>query len=557
MSRDTYQEFCGLSDKKAAGKSLSLAEEARLLELGTTDVVCQKDRDIFRRLTELDVEVSSTRDETILSRALSTVAHEEKVVPLRRQGDVRQASQNQASQNQPKHQGTESSARGRRRMRSALVGVVAAAVLALAFVRLEGTNDAASPPQKMVTQGARSVETVELTFTSGEVLVDGKREVVGPDALGPESVIEVREGGACFSIEKATDVCLAAHSKLRLDALRAGKREVTLLAGRAVAALLPRAPERAFSIVSEGTRATAIGTMYAVERLSSAKTQVTVLEGIVEVQGSSQAKRIAKDQNVLVSGGEVAAPSPTTRSELAKHEATVAPRALWQAKSVGVLHVASEPEGAQVFLSGVAVGSAPVSILLGIGVHEISLESEGYESAKSAPRLTPGEVQRMVVPLKRTPAPELAQKDAHVGAMNPGSPVTGNPVNDQPATILARLSRAREAMKAGKWQEAASIYESLRHAYPGSAESHTVLVTLGQLQLDRLKQPSQALRSFRAYLSVGGPLSQEAQFGKIRALRQLGQGAEEREAISEYLSKFSGSADATNLRVRLSELSKK
>jgi outer membrane protein assembly factor BamD (BamD/ComL family) len=66
-------------------------------------------------------------------------------------------------------------------------------------------------------------------------------------------------------------------------------------------------------------------------------------------------------------------------------------------------------------------------------------------------------------------------------------------------------------MSSGQWTQAAVTYRQLRRSHPGSAQAKTVLVALGQLQLDRPGQPAAAKQSFSAYLSAGGgALSQEA-----------------------------------------------
>jgi hypothetical protein len=97
-------------------------------------------------------------------------------------------------------------------------------------------------------------------------------------------------------------------------------------------------------------------------------------------------------------------------------------------------------------------------------------------------------------------------------------------------------------------------YQKLRQTHPAIPESHTVLVALGQLQLDRLGQPAQAIASFNQYLGSGGGLAQEARFGKIRALRVLGDRAAERAAIREYLQHYPRGVDATSLKRRLAQL---
>jgi hypothetical protein len=79
---------------------------------------------------------------------------------------------------------------------------------------------------------------------------------------------------------------------------------------------------------------------------------------------------------------------------------------------------------------------------------------------------------------------------------------------------------------------------------------------LGDIQLANLGDASGALRSFDAYLARGGELTQEAKYGRIRALRALGRSAEERKAIEEFVAAYPRSVQASTLQSRLEELRK-
>jgi outer membrane protein assembly factor BamD (BamD/ComL family) len=117
------------------------------------------------------------------------------------------------------------------------------------------------------------------------------------------------------------------------------------------------------------------------------------------------------------------------------------------------------------------------------------------------------------------------------------------------------LNEARALLRQGRWAKAASSYRRLRQLHPKSSEARTVAVALGQLELDRLGQPQAAKNSFQNYLDAGGgALSQEARYGKLRALRALGERSAEREAIHQYLALYPASANAPALERRKSAL---
>jgi tetratricopeptide (TPR) repeat protein len=108
----------------------------------------------------------------------------------------------------------------------------------------------------------------------------------------------------------------------------------------------------------------------------------------------------------------------------------------------------------------------------------------------------------------------------------------------------------------GQFQRAADVYRKLYETSPGSAAGGTALVSLGELSLAPLNDPRAALAAFDAYLSIGGALSQEAAFGRIRALRALGRTADERTAIERFVARYPKVPQSRILRERLQTLVK-
>jgi hypothetical protein len=69
-----------------------------------------------------------------------------------------------------------------------------------------------------------------------------------------------------------------------------------------------------------------------------------------------------------------------------------------------------------------------------------------------------------------------------------------------------------------------------------------------------LRDPRGALNAFDSYLAGGGPLAQEAMFGRVRALRALNRPAEERLAIERFLAAYPEAPQRHVLRARLSAI---
>ena len=133
-------------------------------------------------------------------------------------------------------------------------------------------------------------------------------------------------------------------------------------------------------------------------------------------------------------------------------------------------------------------------------------------------------------------------------------PVSSRPSRVAPSQPADLLGQAREERSRAHFAQAAELYRKLEATSPDSAEAHVALVALGDLQLTHLGDAAGALRSFDAYLRSGGGLSQEAWYGKIRALRELGRTSDERQAIERFLVAYPSAVQASALRSRLAEL---
>jgi len=111
------------------------------------------------------------------------------------------------------------------------------------------------------------------------------------------------------------------------------------------------------------------------------------------------------------------------------------------------------------------------------------------------------------------------------------------------------LQRARIARAEGAMADAASHYRRLLRSYPRSSLAGPAWVALGQVELSRGRTRA-ALEAFDRYLQRGGPLAEEAAYGRIEALRTLGRTDDERAATERFLAKYPGSSYAGRLRRR-------
>jgi hypothetical protein len=143
--------------------------------------------------------------------------------------------------------------------------------------------------------------------------------------------------------------------------------------------------------------------------------------------------------------------------------------------------------------------------------------------------------------------PELLAED-------PGLARDPTPTTPPRATAPALLEHAQRLVSTGERAAAIAAYERLIARFPESREAKASQVSLGRLELDR-GRAQQALARFDAYLAESaGALVEEARYGRIRALRQLGRVEQERRSIDAFLADHPDSLYAARLRKRAEEL---
>ncbi len=119
------------------------------------------------------------------------------------------------------------------------------------------------------------------------------------------------------------------------------------------------------------------------------------------------------------------------------------------------------------------------------------------------------------------------------------------------AESLTRLAQTQQ--RAGEFEAACSTYQELVGRWPDSVTARTGRVSLGQLQLDRMGRPVEALQQFDDYLAAdpAGVLAEDARAGRVRALDQLARPHDVARAADRFLQyhPYSGmSAEVLRLR---------
>ncbi len=417
-------------------------------------------------------------------------------------------------------------------LRRGLLAGGAAAVAAAAALALVGRERAPEAASRAVAIGDTSVS---LVLVSGAVEVRGVQASAGA-ALGTNDAVRSGDGRACLAYSTGISACVDVGSRLVLLDADAGHRRLRLDDGAVVCRLEPQPPGTRFSVDTAAGRITARGTVFAVEHLDGAEVAVRLHHGAVVVEAVDGSRtELGAPASVILGAG--IRPTPPSGAGWDRDVRLSALAELWAEGATAPLDIDTRPPGARIALDGLDLGVAPLSALVGRGEHRVAVTAPGH---------APFEGRFSVLGAERV---------SRTVELSPAAPTVSPPTSPAPTpagsgaepTAAMLLAQARSLRGAGRYAAAATAYQRLIGAHPRSAEARAALVSLGELQLSQLAQPAAALRSFEAYLTAGGALAQEARYGRIRALQQLGQVAAAREATAAFLRDYPGSAQARTL----------
>jgi tetratricopeptide (TPR) repeat protein len=524
------ERWCALSDRATLGEALSLEEQGFLTDHVSECRPCAAEARAFAALSTALSEPSALHEPLALGDDSGS-------------GQVRKLLRRAGSG---------------LRARSTRLGVGALCVtLALGLLaRRELT------PKQELSASAR------VTFTSGAVEVDGEKARLD-EALSVDNRLNVHAGRACLTFDSDIKTCLTGESVARIAEL-ASARTLELRAGRVLASLAPQAAGRSFAIETSAGSVFAKGTLFAVEITATGATEVRLYQGTLLLRTRDGRELILHAREQASLGGALAA-RPLSDASNPEDTALAALTRLDSTRGATVLTVNATPAGSRVSLDGQALGEAPVSALVTDG-RRLTVEHAGFAPVSERLWLdsTPSIARSYeLVPLAALP---LAANGAlHEHASEPSAdaqpaptPRGGEGSGTGPASSAAEtssrarpaelLTRARALRASGRYREAAAVYRQLVSSYPRSDEARVSWVSLGELSLSELGDAEAALSCFESYLRGGGSLSQEARYGKIRALGKLHRVAEERAAIERFLVDYPKSVQSGSLRAKLESL---
>ncbi|MEM1026349.1 MAG: hypothetical protein AAF627_20865 [Myxococcota bacterium] len=112
---------------------------------------------------------------------------------------------------------------------------------------------------------------------------------------------------------------------------------------------------------------------------------------------------------------------------------------------------------------------------------------------------------------------------------------SASPVRPKPVDLLAEANHRR---RMGEWQRAEGLYLQAARRAASPSIRQTAWVAVGELRLESMAQPRQAVAAFRRSLRHAGPLEAEALWGLARALRASGEEAQAKDVARKLLERF-------------------
>ncbi|MCP4673924.1 MAG: tetratricopeptide repeat protein [Deltaproteobacteria bacterium] len=421
--------------------------------------------------------------------------------------------------------------------RQLVVGAIAAGVIfasILSFLLMESKQEAKSP----------TIRTGPVESNGRVLLLAGKAEISGSSKSNDGEIragqrLKTADGHAAISLAQGISLVVESDTNVSVDCINAKRVGVTLHSGHILAEVNPERKGAPFSIDTPAGRIVVTGTALGVT-VAGATAWVEVYRGSVLLEEKDGTNR-------RLGFGKRSELSQTAVHNIDEEQMKAA---AGQMRIVGLLddskgatlNVESSPSGALVLLDDIVVGRTPFHAVLRPGHRTLALELDGYDSIRELIDLF-GDTARSRAFLLSKSDKEQEKPPLEIHEASPLLPET-------------LLGAARKHRKAGRWQKAETAYKALIRNYPKRAEARSSLVSLGFIQLEHLKRPDKALRSYNLYLkrAPGGPLAQEAAFGRAMALKALGRRQAEIEALERFVEQYPNAAQSNRARKRLSML---
>jgi ferric-dicitrate binding protein FerR (iron transport regulator) len=504
MRRPECQPWIDISDREAIG-----------------DIVTEEERR-FQRAHEATCQACA--DEAAVWRSLDGASLESVLDPRVLEQVLQAARAPQIDEQSPFSKRRPSPSR----RRTVVGAVVGACALAAAFAFM-ARRPPAAPSAVSVSENNPVVATVPPETLPAP-----------PATLSPGTEAHITAGSSptCRMISPGATACLGAGSEVTTARLVSPRRVLDLVRGRVVVSLAPQPQGTSFGVATAAGTVTAVGTIFSVEILANGDTIARCERGEVVVKaamGNTPEQRLLAGEQLRL--GDLHAATPLTAHDRRRDLSLLTYREDRPGRAEKPAEVAEREDRS-------ARNEKSVDTARG--------SSDSPRVAAESPRIGTEPPRGLIEPSPTTINTPPTAAPSPAAPARPADPALAK------APVRDLLGRARALRTQGAFREAADAYRAAFASDPHGAEGRTALVGLGGLLLSELNDPAGALQAFDSYLSERkGALTQEAEVGRIRALRALGRYQSEKAAIQSFLVAHPEGPDAQVLRRRLESMGTK
>lgn len=431
---------------------------------------------------------------------------------------------------------------------AAAAAIVAAAAAAVAIVLWARPDASATSPD---SGAVAPLGPARVLLASGQLTATGAGAAVG-DVVAPGSQLTTGSGELWIGLPTDLTIALGPGTRVSVRRLDQDALVLSLEGGRLLISAVPGRKGPPLSVTTRAGTVTVKGTVLSIEDRPDG-VGVHVARGSVEIGDGAPGKgrRLGPSEAIALGNGPARPARPEEDAVLLESAAAFD---LLDPGVSTLVDLRSVPSGAAATIDGSALGRTPLVAAVRPGHRRLEISLGGRLPVHELVDVSPGGALTRVFELQSASA-ALASAAASGGAEQDASQKATRP-SAKPASAADLLHRAQERRAERDFRGAAAAYKELLSMYPASDEARSALVSLGQLELDRLGEPAAALRHFDVYLDTkgAGPLGMEALYGKARALRALDRAAEERAALERFLERHPGAIQAADVRRRLDQI---
>jgi len=397
-------------------------------------------------------------------------------------------------------------------------------------------------------------------FVSGRVLLSSGYVSIDGESLNTLSTISsgrqiiTRDGTASLSIEKRIAIEMQNDTSIRIGKSENNQVAIHFDSGSIFVHVDPQKKGPNLRIDTNGGVVEVVGTSFFVSKEAVAN-RVSVIDGKIRLKESKGRERYIASGQSTVLGGVGILPVSEKENELAQKSKERLKS--FTTTSEAVLTVSSSPQKATVLLDGLSFGTTPLVATISSGEHFVEVSAPGYKKAGGHVLLSAGQDLDKVFFLE-----SLAGKIDDQVLLNCNKEKMASKLaneKDRRSTKLQPgefLTQAYLLRKKHSWKEAVSVCSQLIEEYPNSSQAGICKITASGILLENLNNPKRALHYYNSYLEVSrhGSLTQEATFGRTRALAKMGRCSDEVKALRQFVLAYPRAIQTPRAKLRLEKL---